>query len=377
MKHIEKFVVKFLGAFLSIILVLSNISTVRAQKVDKTPNLSINARAYIALDVNSKSVLVENNSEIIMPMASTTKILTALVALKYGDLDKKIEISKRSANIQGSTVGYLKGEKISLLELIYGLMLRSGNDAAIAIAEGISGSVEEFVKVMNEYALNLGLIDTHFYSPHGLDNEEHYTTAYDMALITAEAKKSDIFNRIVRSKEVDGKAYGFSRSYNNINKILWLMPFSDGVKTGYTGQAGKCLVTSADFKGHEIVIVVFNAPERWKETIKIYNYVEKNFEYKKLFNKGDVISHGPKVDPKISLQCKNDIVIPIKNGDNFEAKVIIPKEIKAGVNKGDSVGRICILNNNKLIYNDNLIAGNDYKIGWLKKINLFNKVFKK
>ncbi|KGK89057.1 D-alanyl-D-alanine carboxypeptidase [Clostridium sp. HMP27] len=366
-----------MGAFLSIILTLSNISTVRAQRLDKTENLSINARAYIALDVNSKSVLVENNSEIIMPMASTTKILTALVALKYGDLDKKIEISKRSAGIQGSTVGYSKGEKISLLELIYGLMLRSGNDAAIAIAEGISGSVEEFVKVMNEYALNLGLIDTHFYSPHGLDNEEHYTTAYDMALITSEAKKSDIFNRIVRSKQVDGNAYGFSRSYNNINKILWLMPFADGVKTGYTGQAGKCLVTSADFKGHEIVIVVFNAPERWKETIKIFNYIEKNFEYKKFFSKGDIIAHGPKVDPKISLQCKNDIVLPIKNGDDFEAKIIIPKEIKAGINKGDNVGRICILNKDKIVYSDNLAAGNDYKIGWLKKINIFNRISKK
>lgn len=377
MKHYTRFITKFIGAFLSIILTLSNVSTVRAQRLDKIENLSINARAYIALDINSKSVLVENNSEIIMPMASTTKILTALVALKYGDLDKKIEISKRSASIQGSTVGYLKGEKISLLELIYGLMLRSGNDAAIAIAEGISGSVEEFVKVMNEYALNLGLIDTHFYSPHGLDNEEHYTTAYDMALITSEAKKSDIFNRIVRSKEVDGKAYGFSRSYNNINKILWLMPFADGVKTGYTGQAGKCLVTSADFKGHEIVIVVFNAPERWKETIKIFNYVEKNFEYKKLFSKGDTIAHGPKIDPKISLQCKNDIVLPIKNGDDFEAKVIIPKEIKSGINKGDSVGKICILNKDKVVYSDNLVAGNDYKIGWLKKINIFNKISKK
>lgn len=377
MKHYTRFITKFIGAFLSIILTLSNVSTVRAQRLDKIENLSINARAYIALDINSKSVLVENNSEIIMPMASTTKILTALVALKYGDLDKKIEISKRSASIQGSTVGYLKGEKISLLELIYGLMLRSGNDAAIAIAEGISGSVEEFVKVMNEYALNLGLIDTHFYSPHGLDNEEHYTTAYDMALITSEAKKSDIFNRIVRSKEVDGKAYGFSRSYNNINKILWLMPFADGVKTGYTGQAGKCLVTSADFKGHEIVIVVFNAPERWKETIKIFNYVEKNFEYKKLFSKGDIIAHGPKIDPKISLQCKNDIVLPIKNGDDFEAKVIIPKEIKSGINKGDSVGKICILNKDKVVYSDNLVAGNDYKIGLLKKINIFNKISKK
>lgn len=377
MKCNEKFIIKFIGAFLSIILILSNVSTAKAQDVEKVDKLSINARAYIALDVNSKSVLVENNSEIIMPMASTTKILTALVALKYGNLDKKIEISKRSAGIKGSTVGYKKGEKIILLELIYGLMLRSGNDAAIAIAEGISGSVEEFVKVMNEYALNLGLIDTHFYSPHGLDNEEHYTTAYDMALITAEAKKNDIFNRIVRSKEVDGKAYGFSRSYNNINKILWLMPFANGVKTGYTGQAGKCLVTSADFKGHEIVIVVFNSPERWNETIKIYNYVEKNFQYKKLFTRGEVISQGPKLDPKINLQCKNDIVIPVKKEDNIEAKVIVPKEIKSGISKGDSVGRICILNKDKIIYTDNLVAGNDYKIGWLKKINILNKVLKK
>ncbi|HEY5562495.1 MAG TPA: serine hydrolase, partial [Clostridiaceae bacterium] len=188
----------------------------------------LNARSAIVIDSNTGRILYEKNSEELIPMASTTKMMTALVALKYGKLDEKITISKRSANVSGSTVGYKKDEVITLKELLYGLMLRSGNDAAIAIAEGISGSVEDYLKLMNDYALQMGISGTHFETPHGLDSEFHYTTSYELALIARKAMKEKTFREIVQTKTVDGKAYGFTRSYNNINKILHLIPNANG-----------------------------------------------------------------------------------------------------------------------------------------------------
>nr|WP_242850612.1 D-alanyl-D-alanine carboxypeptidase family protein [Clostridium lundense] len=339
--------------------------------------LVVNARAYIALDANSRIVLAEKNSEVIMPMASTTKIITALVALKYDTLDKEVEISSRAASIRGSTVGYRKGEKVTIKELLYGLMLRSGNDASIAIAEGISGTVEEFVKLMNEYAAGLGLIDSHFHTPHGLDNPDHYSTAYDLAVLTAESRKHPLFHKIVSSKDVDGKTLGFTRSYHNINKILWQIPEANGVKTGYTGGAGKCLVTSVNMYGNDIIIVVLNSPERWKETIKINEYVKKNYVYKKFYSKGEIVGEAPLGKDSIKLACINDITLPIKQENNYEVVVEAPKKIDKDIQKGDIIGNIYIFEGDKLIYNNNLVSNNNYKLGlFRKKINLFDSIRK-
>jgi len=329
--------------------------------------LNVNARAYIALDSESKVVLAERNSEIIMPMASTTKILTALVTLKYGELDKMVEISPKAASIRGSVVGYKKGEKISLKELLFGLMLRSGNDAAIAIAEGVAGSQEEFVKLMNEYAASLGLIDSHFCSPHGLDSEEHYSTAYDLAILTSESKKHPLFHEIVSTKDISKGKYGFSRDYHNINKILWQLPNATGVKTGYTGGAGKCLVSSVDISGREVIIVLFNCPGRWKETIKINNYIEKNYEYKKLYSKGEVLAKAPKDKKNMEVICKEDIIIPTEKGVKYNVKINVPNEINNNVYKGDKIGSINVFKEDKLIFTENLVAKNNYKVPILKK----------
>lgn len=350
----------------------TSIKGINPEKPDNaSKNLSVNSRAYIALDANSRIVLAEKNSESIMPMASTTKIITALVALKYGTLDQQVEISSRAVSIHGSTVGYRKGEKITIKELLYGLMLRSGNDASIAIAEGISGTVEEFVKLMNEYAAGLGLIDSHFHTPHGLDNPDHYSTAYDLAVLTAESKKHPLFDEIVSSKDVDGKVYGFTRSYHNINKILWQIPEANGVKTGYTGGAGKCLVTSVNIEGNDIVIVVLNSPARWNETIKINNYVKNNYEYKKFYSKGETVGEVFGGRNSIKLTCENDIVLPIKKNDNYQVVIKTPKEINYDIQKGDKFGNIYFFQGDKLIYKDSLFSQNNYKIGILrKKLNM-------
>lgn len=345
-------------------------SVLASEEVHKKENkLNINAKAYIALDSQSKVVLAGRNTEVIMPMASTTKILTALVTLKYGDLDKIVEISPKASSIRGSVAGYKKGEKISLKELLFGLMLRSGNDAAIAISEGVAGSEEEFVRLMNEYAASLGLIDSHFCSPHGLDSEEHYSTVYDLAILTAESKKHPLFHEIVSSKDISKDKYGFSRDYHNINKILWQLPNATGVKTGYTGGAGKCLVSSVDILGKEVIIVVLNSPGRWKETIKINNYVQKSYEYKKLYSKGEVLGRAPKDKKNIELICKEDIIIPTEKGIKYNVKIAIPEEIKDNIYKGDKVGSINVFKEDKLIFTESLIAKNGYKAPIFKKIH--------
>ncbi len=247
-------------------------STMVFASADKV--LKIPAVAAIAYDCTDRKVIYEKNSESAIPIASTTKIMTALVALNYENLNKKVVITSNATAIRGSTVGYKRGEEISIRELVYGLMLRSGNDAAIALAEGISGSIEQYVLVMNEYALQLGLINTHFDLPHGLDCQNHYSTAYDLAVLTSEAIKNPEFSAIVSTKDADEKLLNFTRSYHNINKALWLIPEATGVKTGYTGGAGKCLVTSIHHKGKDYVIVVLNCSDRWSVTKKIYdNYI--------------------------------------------------------------------------------------------------------
>lgn len=285
----------------------------------KNNSIYVDARCAIAMDSKSKCVLYEKNAEMLVPIASTTKIMTTLVALKYGNLDTKYEVSPKAASIRGSKVGYKKGEQISLKELLYGLMLRSGNDAAITIAEGISGSVEKFCELMNEYAIEIGAFNSHFESPHGLDSQNHYSTAYDLARITAKAKENKLFNEIVGVKDVDEKQNGFTRSYHNINKILYQIPNANGVKTGYTGGAGKCLVTSVKENDDDVIIVVLNCTPRWKETKKIYDFVKENYDFKKLASKDQVLDNiEDNRGNKVKLVCNNDLVIPVGKQEKCE-----------------------------------------------------------
>ena len=242
-------------------------------------NLRVNARCAIALDKESHQVLYEQNAYEIVPMASTTKILTSLIAIEQDDLNAPVTISKKASSIRGSKVGYKENEVITLKELIFGLMFKSGNDAAIAIAEHIGGSVEGSAEIMNHYARGIGILDSHFESPHGLDSSQHYSSAYDLALLTCKGMDYDLFREVVGSKSISKDKYNFTRDYNNINKILWKIPGANGVKTGYTGQAGKCLVSSVNNNNKDIIIVVLNCPDRWNVTDKIYKHVQETVAF--------------------------------------------------------------------------------------------------
>ncbi|MDY3829092.1 MAG: D-alanyl-D-alanine carboxypeptidase family protein [Clostridium sp.] len=256
-----------------------NVVAVADERKDDT--LKVDARCAIALDGKTGEVLFEQNAYEIVPMASTTKILTSIIGINSGELDKKFIISKNAVSVRGSKVGYNVGEEITLKELLFGLMFRSGNDAAIAIAEGLGGSVENFSVIMNQFARNFGILNSNFETPHGLDSNEHYSTAYDLAILTKIGMKYNLFREIVGSKEISKDKYNFTRDYHNINKILWKIPNANGVKTGYTGLAGKCLVSSVRYKDSDIIIVVLNCYNRWEETEKIFNFVKEEVAFQK------------------------------------------------------------------------------------------------
>lgn len=272
-----KNILKKIFIYIITIMMLLNFSNIEVYGKEKT--FRVNAHNALALDRSTKAVLFEQNGYAIVPMASTTKIMTALITIERGDLDKSFTISKNASSIRGSKVGYKAGEEIKIRELLYGLMYKSGNDAGIALAEGIGGSIEGFAEIMNHYATSLGLLDSHFQSPHGLDSPEHYSSAYDLALLTAKGMEYDEFRQVVGTKEIKKEVYKFTRDYNNINKILWKIEGANGVKTGYTGQAGKCLVSSINHNGKDIIIVVLNCPGRWDETEKIYNHVKETMAF--------------------------------------------------------------------------------------------------
>ena len=316
-------------------------------------NIRVSARNAIALDSKTKQVLFEQNATEIVPMASTTKILTALVAISHGDLDREVTISKKAASIRGSKVGYIPGEKIRLLELLYGLMYKSGNDAAIAIAEDIGGSIEGFAKIMNDYAISLGLINSHFESPHGLDSPKHYTCAYDLALLTAKAMENELFCQICGTKSITKDTYNFTRDYNNINKILYKIPEANGVKTGYTGKAGKCLVSSIKHEGRNIIIVVLNCSDRWNVTEKIYKYVSDNYCFK-----SENIKDITKSTEFINL---GSVIEDCDFEYGFKGEGSIEVEVFNTINKnsGDIIGKVALNNSGEELLKKALICGKD------------------
>lgn len=316
-------------------------------------SIRVSARNAIALDSKTKQVLFEQNADEIVPMASTTKILTALVAITHGDLDREVTISKNAASIRGSKVGYVAGEKIRLIELLYGLMYKSGNDAAIAIAEDIGGSIEGFAKIMNDYAISLGLINSHFESPHGLDSPKHYTCAYDLALLTTKAMESDLFCQICGTKSITRDTLNFTRDYNNINKILYKIPEANGVKTGYTGQAGKCLVSSVKHEGRNIIIVVLNCSDRWNVTEKIYKYITDNYCFK-----NDNIKDITKSSEFISL---GSVIEDCDFEYGFKGEGAIEVEVFNTINKnsGDIIGKVALNNQGEELLKKALICGKD------------------
>lgn len=236
-------------------------------------DMRLSAKSAVLYDPHSESFLYSKNADTRLPMASTTKIMTALVAIESASLEATVDISDDAIGTEGSSLYLKKGERMTMGDLLFGLMLRSANDAAAAIAYEISGSIEAFADKMNEKAESLGLTDTHFTNPHGLDDKEHYTTARELAIITGEALKNDTFLQIVSTKkQIITNSDGESRLLINHNKLLNMYENTIGVKTGFTKKSGRCLVGAAERDGVRLITVTINAPDDWKDHIALFDY---------------------------------------------------------------------------------------------------------
>ncbi len=249
------------AALLALFFAFSAPVTVAAEEFPGT-----SAKGAILIETSCGGVIYEHNADSRLPMASTTKIMTALCALENGDLSKTVKIPPAAVGVEGSSVYLKEGEELTLEDLLYALLLASANDAAAAIAIEISGSVDAFAELMNERARSLGLENTHFTNPHGLDNEEHYTTARDLAAITAEALKNETFRKIVSTyKHTIPLAGGGVRLLLNHNRLLRTEDNVIGVKTGFTKRSGRCLVTAAERDGVTVVAVTLSDPDDWRD----------------------------------------------------------------------------------------------------------------
>ena len=261
--------------------VLSEIQTSDniAQNSIKTPDL--NSRACVVIDRKSNIILYGKNENEQRKMASTTKIMTSLIIIENCDLKETVEISKKVAGTGGSRLGLKAGDKITIHDLLYGLMLRSGNDAAVALAEYAGGDIESFAELMNKKAQELSLSNTHFETPHGLDSDNHYTTAYELALLSNYALNNKTFSQIVGTKDYTITINGNPKNITNTNELLGNLNGVYGIKTGFTNGANRCLVTACKRGDIDIICVVLGADTkkfRTQDSVKLINYVMDNFK---------------------------------------------------------------------------------------------------
>lgn len=338
------------------------------------------SKSSIVIERSSGRIMHAKNIHQKMPMASTTKIMTALVAIENcEDLKKKITIDNRAVGIEGSSIYLKHKEKLSMEDLLYGLMLRSGNDGATAIACEIGGSVDGFADMMNKKAKQIGANNSNFMNPHGLHHKEHYTTAYDLALITREAMKHDIFRKIVGSKRWISDREGYKVFYNK-NKTLSQYPGGDGVKTGYTKVAGRCLVTSATRDGMQVISVVLNDYNWFNDCYQLMNKAFTKYKLKTIIKEGQEVKSFTVLSGKESISfmaAKNAVTIPLTDSELNKVKIVFDsKEIfKAPIKKGRVLGRAKVYLGDKLMGFTELVATKDIKE--LTLIDLLKGLFKK
>lgn len=326
---------------------------------------SVSAQSAVVIDIESGRILYQKNMNLKLPMASTTKVLTALVAIENGKLENPVKINKTATNIEGSSIYLKEGEIIKLKDLLYGLMLCSGNDAACAIAEHIGGNIVNFVKMMNKKAADIGAVNSHFTNPHGLHNADHYTTAYDLALISRKAMLNSNFKKIVGTKlwvaEREGNGYKY---FYNKNKVLTQYNGGTGIKIGYTKKSGRCLVASGKRGDMEVICVVLNAPDWFNDSYRLMDFVFSKYKPIKIIDQNQIfksinIKNGVKDETKII--AGKEVILPLSDAEKDEVYISYSLEDKltAPVRRKQKVGTAQIFLNNEKIFDVDIITRED------------------
>lgn len=382
---------KILYSILIFLLILLNFSTVCADDVDNegefentvevtassvTALPKTNSRRYIVYDRISKSMIIGKNEDVKSAMASTTKIMTSIVILEKADLDEMVTVSAKAGGTGGSRLGLKKGDKASVKNLLYGLMLRSGNDAAVALAEHVGGSVKEFAEIMNEKASELGLTNTHFVTPHGLDDANHYTTALELAKLTDYAMNNETFAKIVGTKSITIYINNQPRQINNTNELLGTLNGVVGVKTGFTNNAGRCLVTETKRNNMDIITIVLGADTKKDRTKDSVNLIEYTFSKYKMYNveeqiieefnkwknineKRILITKGKQSNPKLALGAIEKAIIPICDDDKIEYSINALTEVEAPVEQWNVMGTLTVKLNGEILENIDIVNVNE------------------
>lgn len=349
------------------------------------PLPSISASSAILIEAGTKTVIGAKNADARLPMASTTKIMSALVAIENADISKTVAVSAQAIGVEGSSIYLYEGEKLTLEDLIYAMMLESANDAAAAIAIEVGRSIEGFAEMMNKKAKELGLENTSFQNPHGLDCDLHYTTAHDLAIIAVAAMENPTFQKIVSTykKTIPLNETEGVRLLINHNKLLKGYDGAVGIKTGYTKKSGRCLVSAAEKDGVKLICVTLNAPDDWRDHSNMLDYGFSLFESRLLCSDGEFSYTLPIVGGDkdyITVKNHGDLRVILKRGaQNVECRVCLPRFAFASIEEGDELGRLVYYYDGKEIGSVPLTAsfGSDriiYKKSFFEKLlSLFSK----
>lgn len=335
-----------------------------AKAEDTGEVIDSSAKSAVLIERKTGKILLKHNENQPLPMASTTKVMTALMAMEYGNLDEVVTVGRNAYGVPGTSIYLSMGEKITLRDLVYGLMLASGNDAAIAIAEHIGGSVDEFCRMMTGRARELGCEKTVFVNPNGLPVAGHQTTAYELALIAREAMSYPLFREIVSTQRasIPWEDRPYDRILRNKNRLLSEYEGATGIKTGYTKAAGRCLVFGARREGMEVIGVVLNCGDWFEEAKRI---MDEGFEIYEEFTAlldGEMVRVLPAEDAKqeTAYVCvRGDLCTPVRKGWIPTLEIDLPDTVKAGTPMGTEVGTVRLTLGGQVVASAPLVVGED------------------
>ncbi len=334
----------------------------------------ISAQNAILVDASTGRVLYARNADSQSLIASTTKIMTALVVCEQCNVLDRMRIPKEAVGIEGSSMYLQEGEVLTIQELLYGLMLSSGNDAAVALAIYCGGTVEGFAELMNDKARFLGLKNTHFENPNGLDSPGHYSTARDLAVLASYAMENPIFSKTVSTKSV---TVG-QRFLRNHNKLLWQVEGADGVKTGYTKAAGRILVSSATREGRRLIAVTINAPDDWRDHAALLNEGFSRFQVQKIVSEGDTVGSVEVLGGeggRVELLAAREFSYAIADGEVTQVVIPGPGFVYAPVAEGGDAGWANVTVDGKAMGKIPLVYGETVEQEPEEKKGFFEKLF--